>query len=376
MNLFQSFFKGRKPRKAGAGGLIVFGFVLLSALTFACRSGDGNGEDGERGGDDDGRGSGNDGAVTLLDGTLVAGTPGVSGSSSNTLHEPSGIAFGNDGTLYIADMYNFKIRKVTLGDPTITDFAGTGEYGHTDGNLNEAKFGTMLGICISPEGSLYVADGRWVRKITPHGVTSVAGNDAYLGHNESDSGSGPALEAKIRPHAPAYIHGALYVSTQDRIRRFSPDLSTLTIIAGNGGHDSTGDGGLALDAEIIDPFGMDEGPDGSLYFTESSIQNQPGNKVRRIDSSGYISTLDGTDTIGLNSPSALAVASDGTVYISDHNNHRIVKVRNGTSTVIAGGAQGSGSGALDRPRGIAIGPDGWLYVADASNHRIMKYNIN
>jgi sugar lactone lactonase YvrE len=379
MNLFQLFFKGREPGKARVGAFVILGFVLLSALTVACRSGDGNGEDGER--------SGNDGD-TILEGTLVAGTSGVSGSSSNTLNEPTGLVFGADRTLYITDTGNAKIRTVAPGSSVITDYAGVGDIGPDtrDGRrLGEASFFLPMNLCFAPNGDLYVTEGYYIRKIKGDQVLTVAGAGALTAAGE-DGTQGSALSITIAPFSLAFFNGELHVSSMfGFIRQFSSD--NLTIIAGDGTQMSTGDGGQAINAKLKFPGGMAVGPDGSLYFTEgpegsfyfaetSPKPGSDGNRVRKINTAGVISTVPGTDTAGLHTPIGVAVSSDGTVYISDYNTHRIVRVRNGISTVIAGSAQGSGNKQLDRPRGIVIGPDGDLYVADTRNHRIMKYNIN
>jgi sugar lactone lactonase YvrE len=445
MNLFQSFFKGRGT--AGAGVFVILGFALLSALTVACRSGDGNGEDGERGGSlpegytvtgqikstviaalsgaevvlkQDGQTVKTEttslgglytfegleagtylveasaarhtakatAAFTLSDdksdvdltldrewpdplvGELVAGTKGVeNGNTPNTFAWPYGLAFGPEGVLYVTDAGARKIRKVTPGDPTITDVA-IGKYiengeAFADGPLGTATFEDPGFLCSAPNGDLYVSDGLdyRVRKIAGGQVSTVAGTGI-----SGDGVRGDALSTTIDyPSGVTFFNGSLYIlADKHRVYRLSGDQ--IETIAGDGTNVSDGDGGPAINAKVSKPFSMAAGPDGSLYFSEFWTH-----KVRKIDPAGNISALNiVANGVSTNVVGGMTVDLAGTLYLADGGNHRILMVRDGNVRVLLSG-DGSGGGDVYRPYGITFGPDGYLYVADSDNRRIMRY---
>lgn len=182
-------------------------------------------------------------------------------------------------------------------------------------------------------------------------------------------------------------------------------------VAGSGSTGSGGDGGPAVEAPLIFPYGLVADAAGGFYFTEPSAC-----RVRRVDPGGVITTVAGNGSCGfngdgrpavetaLNSPTHLAVDSQGSLYISDSGNYRIRKVDpNGVMTTVAGSGMcpdwwwGRGSQArhrvgivsgewpcfagdngpaseakLNYPLGLALDPYGTLYIADSSNYRLRK----
>ncbi len=173
--------------------------------------------------------------------------------------------------------------------------------------------------------------------------------------------------------------------------RISPD-GTLTVVAGNGIPDFSGDGGPATSASLFFPVGVAIDSSGNLYIADSY-----NNKVRKVTANGIISTLAGNGRIGssgdngpapsaeLSYPCAVAADSSGNVYIADQANHRIRKVTpNGTITTFAGngtnGALGDGgpatAAALDAPAGVAADLNGNVYIADEKFNRIRRVDKN
>jgi streptogramin lyase len=160
-------------------------------------------------------------------------------------------------------------------------------------------------------------------------------------------------------------------------------------IAGIGQAGSQGDGGLATQAQLDNPFGVIRGPDGAIWFCEYS-----GQRVRRIRADGVIETVVGTGQKGytgdngpalqatLNLPHEIRFDSKGNLYIVDMQNHAVRKVDRETKTIttIAGngtaGYSGDGGPAkyaqFKQPHSIQFGPNGDLYICDIGNHVIRR----
>jgi RHS repeat-associated protein len=308
------------------------------------------------------------------------------------LFETNGTTMAPDGSLYIADSNNQRIRRV---DPSgvITTIAGTGSagFGGDGGRATQAQLNGPIGLALAPDGNLYIAESanQRIRRVDPSGIiTTVAGN-GVLGFGGD---GGPATQAKLNgPRGLAVApDGSLYIAdTQNsRIRRVGPS-GIITTVAGDGVAAFSGDGGPATQARLSLPTGLAVAPDGALYFADQNTY-----RIRRVDPSGIITTVAGNGTPGFSGDggpatqaavsavrglSGLAVAPDGSLYIADSNNQRIRRVDpSGVITIIAGngifGLGGDGGPATQAefryPTGIVLAPDGTLYFADSGNNRI------
>jgi RHS repeat-associated protein len=253
---------------------------------------------------------------------------------------PSGIALGCDGSLYIADSGNNRIRRVA--DGTITTVAGSGieGFGGDGGPATAAYLNTPVGVAAAADCSLYIADlgNDRVRRVGPDGIiTTVAGTDV------------PGSGGDGRPAAETYLDGvfdvaagpdgSIYIAEDTRVRRVGPD-GIIAAAAGNGTSctDSTptcGDGGSATDAPLGGIDNITVGPDGSLYVT--SFQTR---RVHRVSPGGVITTVAGRRPSGLSvdtdggsataksllGPTGVAVASDGAVFVADQNACRVYRI--------------------------------------------------
>ena len=136
-------------------------------------------------------------------------------------------------------------------------------------------------------------------------------------------------------------------------------------------------------AEFSDPFAVAASADGRLYVADGG----DANLVRRIEADGTVVTLAGGSGEGwrdgrrglaaFHTPSGLALAADGSLFVADTGTHVVRRISpDGVVTTVAGnGSPGYGDGAgtsaaFDGPMGLALAPDGRLFVADAYNHRI------
>ncbi len=336
------------------------------------------------------------GTITTVAGDGTQGFSGDGGSATNaSLDNPYGVAVDTAGNLYIADSYNHRVRKVSTSG-TITTVAGdgSGDFGGDGGPATNASLSSPYGVAVDTAGNLYIADSGndRVRKVSTSGtITTVAGN----GTQGFSGDGGPATNASL--HTPAGVAvdtaGNLYIadSYNHRVRKVSTS-GTITTVAGDGTQGFAGDGGLATNADLSNPYGVTVDTAGNLYIAD--IYND---RVRKVSTSGTITTVAGNGAYGfsgdggsatnasLYEPAGVAVDTAGNLYIADSYNHRVRKVStSGTITTVAGnGTQGfSGDGgsatnaSLYEPAGVAVDTAGNLYIADTSNNRVRKVSTS
>ena len=320
--------------------------------------------------------------------TRVAGIEGLGDGGPATearLLEPAGLALV-DGTIYITDTGNNRIRKVDA-DGIITTFAGSGERGDAgdDGPALEAQFNGPSLIAVDAEGSVYISDrlNHRVRKVDTNGtITNFAGS-GERGPFEDQTAigdGGPATEARlILPTGLAFdAAGNLYITDpgNHRIRKVDTQ-GRITTFAGSGERSFSGDEGPAAEAQLSTPVGFEIDVDGNFYVSDFAW---PRNRIRKIDTAGIITTIAETASFG-----GLTVDLEGNVYIVESTVGRILKVTPaGVLTIIAGSTQPGYSGdggpatlaQLDEPKGIEVDADGNVYFADSENNRIRKLTPN
>ncbi len=323
------------------------------------------------------------------------GTSGFSGddgpATAASLGTPTVVAVGPDGSLYIAEYDNNRIRRVGPSG-IITTVAGTGVAGFSGdgGPAVAARIKNPYGLAVGSDGSLFIADAgnHRIRRVAAGGkITTVAGTG--IGGFSGDGG--PATVAQLNsPHGLALSpDGSLFIAdlANARVRRIGTD-GNITTVAGISGGGFSGDGGPAVAARLLFPSDVALGADGTLYFVDRSNQ-----RVRRVGIDGIITTVAGTGVGGFSGdggpavaarirfPDGIAVAPDGNLYIADLNNQRIRRVGpDGIINTVAGTGNGGFGGdggpataaQLNYPDGIALGPDGRLYIAEEVNHRIRQ----
>jgi uncharacterized protein (TIGR03437 family) len=223
----------------------------------------------------------------------------------------------------------------------------------------------------------------------------VAGNNAAGPGFSGDGGAATSAQFYQPFGAITDAAGNLYITDSGTHRIRKVDTSgNVTTIAGNGTGAGTGvgafsgDGGPAIAASLNKPFGLCLDSAGNLYFADSS-----NNRIRKVDTSGIITTVAGTSTFGSAGDGGLAtkaqlfrpwdvkIDSAGDLYIADYNNSRIRMVTpDGVINTIAGGSgqgyAGDGGSAtaakLNFPTGIALDTNGTLYIADSGNNVIRQ----
>ncbi|MCJ7550096.1 MAG: hypothetical protein MUQ30_10480, partial [Anaerolineae bacterium] len=304
---------------------------------------------------------------------------------------PAGVTVGPDGSVYIAESVGQRVRRI---DPSgiITTIAGTGTWGFSGdgGPATSAMLYNPQDVAVAPDGTLYIADrsNNRIRRVDTNGIiTTVAGTGGY---GFSGDGGPATLALLYEPYGVALgPDGSLYIADtrNHRIRRVGPD-GIITTVAGPGAGNVLGDGGPATQATLKDPYRVAVGLDGSLL-----IMDRTDYRVRRVGTDGIITTVAGNGRGGFsgdNGPATsarinlaedVALGPDGGFYIADRVNLRVRWVgSDGIITTVAGngtyGYSGDGGPAvraqLHEPVGVALGPDGSLYIADWFNRRVRR----
>jgi sugar lactone lactonase YvrE len=286
------------------------------------------------------------GALTVVAGDGIQGFSGDGGAATGAeLDSPQGVAVGPDGTLYIADTGNDRIRVVRGGQ--ISTFAGNGSVGFAGdgGAAVDASFRWPNTLVIDASGALLVCDAgnERVRRISAGVIATIAGNgtQGFAG----DGAAATAAEFDTPMGLAVGPGGQIFVadSHNDRIRVISTDGSISTF-AGSGVQGYAGDGGAATAAELSLPRGLMVTSSGAMIFADSNNQ-----RIRMVDASGTISTIAGSGvqgavsdgssatTAGMDTPRGLTVSSFGSPVYADALNHLVREsVANGNLYVPAG----------------------------------------
>ena len=323
--------------------------------------------------------------LSLLAGSVVGGVGNVDGQPG-AFNNPNTTAVDGAGNVFVADMTNHTIRKISPAG-VVTTLAGTaGSAGSTDGTGAAARFNFPRGLAVDGAGNVLVADtaNHTIRKISPAGVvTTLAGSAGSAG---STDGTGAA--ARFNLPIGLAVDGAGNVLVADylnqTIRKISP-LGEVTTLAGTAGSAGSADGTGAA-ARFSNPVGLAVDAAGHVL-----VADYGNHTIRKISPLGVVTTLAGTaaslgsaDGTGaaarFNYPRGLAVDAAGNVLVADTGNHTIRKISPaGVVTTLAGTATSLGStdgtGAAARfssPAGLAVDAAGYVFVADTSNHTIRK----
>ncbi|MCC5951370.1 MAG: hypothetical protein JJU45_04675 [Acidimicrobiia bacterium] len=217
--------------------------------------------------------------------------------------------------------------------------------------------------------------------------------DTFAGSPDIEAGDsgdgGQAVDALLGAPVGVAVDeaGNVYISDidADRVRRVATD-GTIGTFAGTGSGGFSGDGGPAVDAQLSRPVGLAVDSSGALYIADVT-----NHRIRKVDSSGTITTVAGTGSLGpatsggpatdstLSFPSDVAVGPDDSFYIADFLNNQVHRVgADGVLVTVAGtgdtGSSGDGGPAVDAelgmPQGVAVDAAGRVYIADTGNNRV------
>jgi len=307
------------------------------------------------------------------------------------------IALDKAGNIYIADMYNNRIRKVDVSTGIITTIAGTGNGGYNgDGILaTTAEIYYPMAVALDTSGNVFIGDysNNRIRKIdvSTGMISTVAGTGTY-GFNGDNI---LATTAEITECTGMAVDqsGNVYFSdfANGRIRKINKLTGLITTIAGNGLIGYTGDNCLADTTRLNHAHGIAIDKYNNIY-----IADQDNDRIRKVDAvTGIITTVAGrgvyniyngdgipADSAYFRNPTSVAVDDSCNIYIADEFNEMIHKVYHSTGLIftIAGTGVGGNSpdgtpavtALLNDPRGVAVDACGNVYISEYNNSRIRK----
>ncbi len=313
---------------------------------------------------------------------------------NNAFYFSNGIVVDSKGNAFVTGKNN-KIIKITAEGKAIL-FAGGGKN-NKDGIGKEAGFSNTVGITIDAKDNLYVADNTRVRKITPEGMVSVIAGLLKAESKDGDRTAATFLHLEniaidnneniyVTDYAPGkdWKPGMVSNNSYYFIRKITSQGIVTTLQNENGGE-------LTLQY----PRGLACDKNGNLYVCASS-----SHCIKKITPDGIITTLAGQcdktiyrsvykegniNTAVLTTPSGIAIAQNGDIYISDERLYRIIKIANNKVTTVAGCGKinftGNIAGAAEpgekdgkalqalfqTPAGIAFDKAGNLFIVDGSS---------
>ena len=286
--------------------------------------------------------------------TTLAGLARSSGSADGTgsaarFNYPYGVAVDSAGNVYVADTLNHTIRKVTPGG-VVTTLAGLARSsGSADGTGSAARFYFPSSVAVDSAGNVYVADmaNNTIRKVTPAGVvTTLAG---WAGSGGSADGTGSAARF-YNPYGVAVDSaGNVYVADTKNytIRKVTPG-GVVTTLAGQAGYGGSADG-TGSDARFYCPWGVAVDSAGNVYVADTNNHTiRQDNAQRRGDDPGRAGgKLRQRRRHGQRRAVQRSIrrggGCSGNVYVADYHNHTIRKVTpGGVVTTLAGLAGNSG----------------------------------
>ncbi|MEO7650361.1 MAG: hypothetical protein ABIZ80_07820, partial [Bryobacteraceae bacterium] len=284
---------------------------------------------------------------------------GGAGAASQ-LSDAQGVAVDRLGNVYIADAGAHRVRKVNTSGAILT-LAGDGTPGFSgDGGRSDlARLNAPYGVAADSAGNVYVADlgNHRVRKITPEGTISTVAGTGDKG-DLGDGGSATSAQLTSPRNLAFDSAGNLYISDFEahRIRKVTPD-GLIRTVAGTGVAGNRGDGGTALQAELAYPAGIVIDPFGILYIADSG-----NSRVRQV-TNGIMNPAP-LGTVVFNLPTGVATDNLGNLYIAEAGARRVWKrtiATNTVSVILGGQSNFNPIPVLDTARDIAMSARGDLY---------------
>ena len=324
-------------------------------------------------------------ATGIINTVAGNGTFGYSGDNGSALmavlNAPTGLTL-NNGTLYVSDSANDRVRAVAGG--SITTVAGNGVAAYAGDGLAavNANLDGPAGLAFDSSGNLYIADARnyRVRMVNAAGIIAT-----YAGDGTASGFGGQGDPATLTPlnqpqGVAADSAGDVYIADTGHSRLIEVDpAGNIQVVAG------TGTGGAAP-GQLYNPSGLALDADGNLFIADTA-----NHRIEMLSPAGVLSTVAGTGTAGfsgdggaamaaqLDSPAAVAVDANENIFIADTGNNRVRLITpDGNIATVAGTGDAAYNGdsgaalsiALFNPGGLALDGQGNVWIADTGNNRV------
>jgi DNA-binding beta-propeller fold protein YncE len=296
----------------------------------------------------------------------------LAGAQDNSAQfgDPFGVTVAQDKTIYVSDGETGRIWQI----------APDGATKVVAENLNAPS-----AIALTPSGALVVADtgSHTIKRIEPQqgSVVTIAGAENRAGFAD---GSGTAALFNGPVGVAVSLDGTIFVADtyNDRIRAIDTEGRVRTLAGGD--EPGYADAPSGLDARFDTPCGIAVDTNGTLVVADTG-----NHRLRRVTLDGAVTTIDGTSALNnheatpeaafFNEPIGVAIDADSTIYVTDAAGSEVRVLRTGlwrqVYTLAGYRDAGLADGTLDiarlsRPSGIAISPDGTLVIADCGNRLV------
>ncbi len=273
------------------------------------------------------------GVITTIAGGS-AGDPSDGGPAIDaSLNYPTGVAADVHGNLFIADLGNARVRKVSVNGIIIT-VAGNGSAGYSGdgGGATNASLKNPYGVALDVLGNLFIADfgNARVRKVNVNGIINTVAGNGSVGYS-GDGGAATNASLDSPTSVAVDTFGNLFIADlgNARIRKVTTN-GIINTVAGGGSVGYSGDGGLATNASLDSPTGVAVDSAGNIFIADTG-----NNVIREVDTQGVITTVAGNSAVGamgdggaaidasLDAPTGVAVDTFGNLVIADFSNNRI-----------------------------------------------------
>jgi DNA-binding beta-propeller fold protein YncE len=340
--------------------------------------------------------------ISNIAGTGEKGASGDAGPADRAqLNNPSGLASGPDGALYVCDTSNHAIRRIDGKTGVITTVAGTlGKKGYAGdgGPATAALMNEPYEVRFDRSGNMFIVErlNHVIRRVD--GKTGVISTFAGNGKSGFGGDGGPATAAAFnQPHAIGFSPemGGLFVCdiANHRVRVIEMRTGNVSTYAGTGQKKPTPDGAKIEGTPLSGPRALDFDAAGNLW-----LALREGNSVYRIElrartvhheagtgKTGFTGNGGPAKEATLSGPKGLAIhPKTGNVYLADTESHsiRMIDTKSGNLELVAGtGAKGDGPDGeptkcqLARPHGVFVDGEGAIYIGDSENHRVRVIRV-